>query len=213
LLVNEFEQERAVDVGLILDCRTETNLFRGNADILEHGIQATATLADTFLNAGNRVGLFVYGGGRVWIHPGYGKMQRERIFQALARVRVYDRIVDKELANIPTRLFPARSQLVLISSLLMDDLPTLISLRANGYKLLVISPDPVEFESKLLGDSQSVQQATRIAGLEREFLLQMLRRSGARVLNWRVEQPFYQAASYALSYAAFWQSRQGVYRA
>jgi uncharacterized protein (DUF58 family) len=213
LYVNEFEQERAVDVGLILDCRTDTNLFRGNSELLEHGTQAVASLAESFLSYGNRVGLLVYGGMRTWVQPGYGKIQQERILQALATVRLYDRAVDKELANLPTRLFPARSQLVFISSLLFQDLHTLVSLRAHGYRLLVISPDPIEFECKLLGNSQSVTQAARFVRLERDYLLRQLRRSGARVFEWQVEQPFYQAARYALTHAAFWHMRQGVTRA
>jgi uncharacterized protein (DUF58 family) len=213
LYVNEFEQERAVDVGLILDCRTDTNLFRGNSELLEHGTEAAATLAESFLSYGNRVGLLVYGGMRTWVQPGYGKIQRERILQALATARLYDRAVDKELANLPTRLFPARSQLVFISSLLFQDLNTLVSLRARGYRLLVISPDPIKFECKLLGNSQSVTQAARFVRLERDYLLRQLRRSGARVFEWQVEQPFYQAARYALTHAAFWHMRQGVTRA
>ena len=42
LFVNEFEQERAVDVGLILDTRQVTNVFAGTSTILEYSIQATA---------------------------------------------------------------------------------------------------------------------------------------------------------------------------
>ena len=210
LFVNEFEQERAVDVGLILDCRMETNLFSGNTELLESGTQAAASLAVSFLDQGNRVGTLIYGGGREWVHPGYGKIQRERILQALASVRLYDSFVFKELANLPTRLFPARSQLVFISSLLYEDLPTLIALRAHGYRLLVISPDPIDFECKLLGNSPQIVQAARIARLEREALLQQLRRSGARVLEWKVDQPFYQAAGYALSRGAFWRVNPGV---
>lgn len=210
LFVNEYEQERAVDVGLILDCRTDTNLFKGNTELIEYGTEAAATLAETFLSFGNRVGLLAYGGLRTWVHPGYGKLQRERIFQALANVRLYDRVVDKELENLPTRLFPARSQLVLISSLLYQDLHTLVSLRAHGYQLLVISPDPIDFECKLLGSSRYVTQAARFARLERDFLLRQLRRSGAQVFEWQVEQPLHIAARYALNTVAFWQMRQGA---
>jgi hypothetical protein len=101
----------------------------------------------------------------------------------------------------------------LISSLLYDDLPTLISLRAHGYRLLVISPDAVEFETRLLKPSIALQQAARIARLERQSLLDKLRRSGARVMEWQVEQPFVQAAAYPLGYAAFWRTRPGTYRA
>ena len=213
LFVNEFEQERATDIGLILDCRIETNLFRGNTELLEHGTQAAATLAESFLNYGNQVGLLIYGGMRNWVHPGYGKIQRERILRALATVRLYDSYVSQELVNMPTRLFPARSQLVLISSLLFQDLPTLIALRAHGYPLLVISPDPIHFESKLLGSSQTVAQAVRIVRLERDFLLRLLRRTGARVFDWQVDQPFHQAAHYALTHGAAWRTSQGVVHA
>lgn len=207
--VNLFEQERAVDVGIILDCRTGTNFFRGSAEILEHSIQAAATLAESFLNFGNRVGLLVYGAGRIWVQPGYGKVQRERILQALATVILRDRMIDKELAYLPTRLFPAHCQLVLVSSLLLEDLPTLISLRAHGYPLLIISPDAIEFERKLLGDDPSVSQGERFARLERDFMLQQLRRAGARLFEWQVDQPFHLAARYPLSQAAFWRTRQG----
>jgi uncharacterized protein (DUF58 family) len=208
LFVNEFEQERAVDVGLILDCRIETNLFRGNQELLEYATQATAILAETFLNYGNRVGLLIYGGGRNWVHPGYGKVQRERILQALARVQLYEHVVSKELSNLPTRLFPARSQLVLISSLRFQDLPTLIALRANGYRLLVISPDPIDHECKLLGNNQVVEKSARIARLERNFMLQQVKQTGARVFEWQVDQPFHQLANAMLARNADWYRNQ-----
>ncbi|MCB9134090.1 MAG: DUF58 domain-containing protein [Anaerolineales bacterium] len=212
LFVNEFEQERAADVGLLLDCRIETNLFHGSAELLEHSTQATATLAESFLNYGNRVGLLVFGGARDWIHPGYGKVQRERILQALAAVQLYDSYVSRELANIPARLFPARSQLVMISSLLYQDLPTLIALRAHGYPLMIISPDPISFESSLLGNRPGLSQAMRLARLERDLLLRQLRRTSIRVVEWQVDQPFQQAARFALS-QRFIRGVQGVVHA
>ena len=80
---NEFEQERAADVGLILDGRRRTNDF-GDRSIFEHSVLATAALADTFLNAGNRVGLLFYGRQITWTMPGYGKLQSERILHDLS---------------------------------------------------------------------------------------------------------------------------------
>ena len=213
LFINEFEQERATDVGLILDCRVETNFFLGNAELLEYGTQAAATLAEYFLSYGNRVGMLIYGGVRNWVHPGYGKIQHERVFRALAAVRLYDNHVSQELAHMPARLFSARSQLVLISSLLFQDLSTLISLRAHGYPLLVITPDPIDFESKLLGSGQAISQAIRIARLEREHLLRQLRRTGSRVVEWRVDQPFHEAVHIALSKGTLGRMSQGVVHA
>jgi uncharacterized protein (DUF58 family) len=213
LFVNEFEQERAVDIGLILDCRVETNLFGDSAELMEHSIKATATLVESFITAGNRVGLLIYGGTRNWVQPGYGKLQRERIFRVLAAVRLFQSYAAKELANLPTRLFTAGSQLVLISSLLSEDLPTLISLRAHGYQLLVISPDPIDFETQFLDDDPAVAQAARLARLERTFLLRRLRRNGIRVFEWRVDQPFHVAARYALTRTPAWRINSGVARA
>jgi uncharacterized protein (DUF58 family) len=209
LFVNEFEQERAVDVGLILDCRVETNLFGENTELMEHGIQAAATLVESFIKSGNRVGLLIYGGTRNWVQPGYGKLQRERIFRVLAAVRLYQSFAAKELSHLPTRLFTAGSQLVLISSLLTEDLPTLIALRAHGYQLLVISPDPIDFETQLLDDQPAVAQAARLARLERTFLLRQLRRNGIRVFEWQVDQPFHLAARYALTRAPTWRINSG----
>jgi uncharacterized protein (DUF58 family) len=204
LFVNEFEQERAVDVGLILDSRQVTNLFSKNYSLLEYTVEATATLADTFLTRGNRVGLFMYGGSVDWTFPGYGKIQRERILQSLARAKLQESHVFEKLGYLPTRLFPIRSQLVLISPLRLSDLDDLISLRARGYQVLIISPDPIDFERKILRKSNHVELAARIARLERTALFNQLRQAGIRVFEWQVDQPFHQIARYALGRVPLW---------
>jgi uncharacterized protein (DUF58 family) len=200
LFINEFEQERVADVGLILDARHQSDAKAGPASLFEHGIRATATLADAFLSAGNRVGLFIYGAYLDWTLPGYGKVQRQRILQALARAELGEGAVFETLEHLPTRLFPARSQLVLVSPLLKEDPDMLIRLRAHGYRLLVISPDPVTFEQQGLADRREVEVATRLARLERMLLLSKLRQADIRVIDWPVDTPFSQAAHAALSH-------------
>ena len=110
--------------------RRDVNLSAGHQSLLEHTVTAAATLADAFLAAGNRVGLFVYGGGIDWTLPGYGKRQRERILQALARVRLEEHQVFRHLGHLPTRLFPIRSQLVLVSPLRLADREDLVAVCA-----------------------------------------------------------------------------------
>ena len=204
LFVNQYEQERAVDVGLILDTRLVTNLYANSHSLLEHTVRATATLADAFLNRGNRVGLFIYGGSVDWTFPGYGKYQRERILQALARARLQQSQIFEKLGFLPTRLFPIRSQLVLVSPLRPQDLDDLIRLRARGYQLLIISPDPIDFERKILGDDPNVALAARIARLERSHLFHQLGQAGARTFEWQVDTPFHRTARYALSRLPLW---------
>jgi uncharacterized protein (DUF58 family) len=199
LFVNEFEQERVADVGLILDARRQGDVRTREGALFEYAIQATAALADTFLHRGNRVGLLMYGRSLDWTLPGYGKVQRERILRALARAETGDLPVLEKLDNLPTRLFPARSQIVLISPLLAHDVEMLGGLRARGYQLLVISPDPISFEQRALGQQPGAEAAARIARLERALLLQACRRTGVTVVDWPIDVPFQQVAEAALS--------------
>jgi len=197
IFTNEFEQERIADVGLILDARQRHDLWVGEDSLFEHAVRATASLADTFLRDNNRVALLTYGAGLTWVVPGYGRLQRERIFQALARAQTGESDIFETLDYLPTRLFPPRSQIVLVSPLCQEDLGTLIRLRAHGYEVLIISPDPIAFESKGLRvdakHAEHVAIATRFARLERAILLRRLRQAGIQVVDWPVERPLDQA--------------------
>lgn len=204
LFINEFEQERVADVGLILDARRRSDIISREGSLFEHAIQATAALADAFLSGGNRVGLLIYGGHLDWTFPGYGKIQREKILRALARAMQGHSLVFEGLDYVPTRLFPPRSQLILVSPLVEEDLDMLIKLRAQGYPLLIISPDPISFEQKTLQTGEDIKLAARIARLERQLLLRRLRQAGAYIVDWNVEAPFHQAVHAALSRTRIW---------
>ncbi|MGA2503284.1 MAG: DUF58 domain-containing protein [Anaerolineales bacterium] len=189
---NQFEQERAADVGLILDGRRRTNDF-GNNSIFEHSVLATAALADAFLNAGNRVGLLFYGRQITWTMPGYGKLQSERILHDLSFFEPGESQSFSEL-HVPYHLFPSRSQLVLVSPLISEDYDTLAALRMRGYHLLVVSPDPVSFEAAGLVATRPNFQAKRIIWLQRAVLLRRLRGAGIHVVDWDTSQPFEKTA-------------------
>ncbi len=190
---NEFEQERAADVGLILDGRHQTN-YLGQHCIFEYSVLAAASLADTFLSAGNRVGLLFYGRQISRTTPGYGKIQGERILYDLSRLVPGDSQSFLNELYIPRNLFPSRSQLVLISSLIPDDYDTLVALRMRGYPILVISPDPVSFEANKLAQSKNTRLAGRILRLQRNMLFRRLRGAGIRVVDWDTSQPFEKVA-------------------
>lgn len=194
---NEFEQERVADVGIILDARIATNL-PGGFSIFEHSAGAAASLAEAFLEGGNRVGLLIYGKYADWTPPGYGKIQGERILQAIARAQVGETQTFHELI-IPRRLFPPYSQMVLVSPLQADDLQTLVRLRAMGYQVIALAVDPVRYELRHLPDTASVRLAARIVRLQRQLMLQRLQRSGVHLISWDVEVPFEQVVSAALS--------------
>lgn len=198
LFANEFQQERVADVALVLDGREKTNWFRDGRSLFEHSVLAAASLADAFLSQGNRVGLLHYGRYLDWTLPGYGKVQRERILQALAHAQTGGSPVFSGLEHIPVRFFPAHSQVVLVSPLDSDDLDTLIQLRARGYQIMVISPDPVAFELAYLPNASSVKLAGRVVRMERNLLLKKLQRAGIQVLDWNVAYPFDQVVKHRL---------------
>ena len=190
LFANEFQQERVADVDIVLDGREKTNRFRDGRSLFEYSVLAAASLADAFLSQGNRVGLLHYGRYLAWTLPGYGKVQRERILQALARAQPGGSPVFEGLEHIPARFFPAHSQVVLVSPLDAGDYDILVQLRAHGYQVMVISPDPVSFELSYLKDNPSVELAGRVVRMERDLLLNKLQGAGVQVLDWNVAHPF-----------------------
>ena len=106
LYLNEYQQERVADVGIVVDGRLRTNQFARGNSLFDHSVQAAASIADALLSQGNRVGLLLYSTYLGWTLPGYGRIQRERILQALANARTGDSQVFSNLEHIPTRLFP-----------------------------------------------------------------------------------------------------------
>jgi uncharacterized protein (DUF58 family) len=195
LFTNEFETERIADVGLILDARNVSSVRFGDNALFEYAVRTAASLAEVFLNDGNRVGLLIYGTIPKWTFPGYGKIQRKKILDALVPAETGESGVFATLDYLPTRLFPPRSQIVMISPLLNSDAPMLTRLRAHGYRVLVVSPDPVDFELKELKTSgakvpqQDIELAARIARLERQLLLRGLRQADIQVVDWKVGSP------------------------
>jgi uncharacterized protein (DUF58 family) len=201
---NEFQQERVADVGIVLDGRLRTNEFARGQTLFEYSVQAAASLADALLNQGNRVGLLLYASYLGWTLPGYGKIQRERILHALANAKTGESLVFADLGHMPTRLFPPESQIVLVSPLSEDDLMPLIRMRAQGYEVLVVSPNPVRFELSYLPANPTVELAGRVVRMERALLLQKMGRAGIHVLDWDVAEPFDLFAKRRMSRSAMW---------
>lgn len=216
LYTNEFEQERVADVWLLLDARQRSDIHSPQGSLFEHAVSATAGLAQALVNDGNRVGLLVYGGFLDWTYPGYGKVQRELIWRALARAKPGESLVFEKLENLPTRVFPYNSQLILISPLHNEDLPILVHLRARGFSVLVVSPDPIEFEEEVLENERGIDLSAdygyRLARIERNLLLAQMSQAGVHVLNWNVRIPFDRAMHYALTRFLPWVQMLGVRR-
>ncbi len=200
LFTNEYEQERIADIGIILDARAKTDVLTTAGSLYDHSIQAAAALADMCLDQGNRVGLLIYGRGREGVFPGYGNSQRERIFRALGRTASGHNYALESLNHLPVRFFPAGSQIIFIGALTgADDVSVLTRMRANGYGVIALSPNPINFEAATLQAAYGVAYASRIAEVERQLSMAQLRRVGIQVVNWRVDRPLDQTLHESLA--------------
>jgi uncharacterized protein (DUF58 family) len=202
LFTNIYEQQRVADVGLILDARQKSEAVTAAGSLFEYSVRATAALAENLLDDGNRVSLLIYGAGVESVFPGYGRLHRDRILRALARATPGMNYALESLSYLPTRFFPAKSQLIFVSPLQPDDIPVIVRMRALGYAVIVISPNPVAFESAGRASAgESTNPARRFAEVERELMLRQVRRSGARVVNWQVDQSLESTVRSNLSHA------------
>lgn len=189
----EYEREEMADIGLILDSRIPNPRPEVNEDFFHYSIQATAELAKTFLDSGNRVSLLALGDRVSRAFPGYGKRQLVNILDQLAGCQPSGHGSLDTLRYLPVRLFPSRAMIVLISPLQPQDFKTIARLRSEGYQILVVSPDPVQYamnERKLRPPSLT---AFRIATLERKTLIWRITQLGVEVINWSVDQPLERA--------------------
>ena len=95
--------------------------------------------------------------------------------------------------HLPIRRFPARSQIVMVNPLLNNDATIFKRLKKYGFSILVISPDPVDFEKKMVNASnksevsEEIHLATRIASLERILRMREISKMGIPIVNWKID--------------------------
>jgi len=188
LFTREHEQEEIADIGLIVDAREEVDLHCGNQSLADVCVDAAASLSEMFLRGGNRVGLVLLATVMKVVHPGYGKVQLQRLLRALAGANPGASPSRVSLDNAPMRMFSTRAMVVVLSPLTAGDWELFPRLRARGNEVLVISPDPVR-----LGHDGSLDRAERlarrVARVERRLDLRRLTQLGIRVLDWHVGEP------------------------
>jgi uncharacterized protein (DUF58 family) len=197
----EFEQEEIAEIGLILDSRRRTNLNIGGKNLFESSIEATASLAEMFLHQGQRVSLLVFGETLINAFPGYGKQQLQRIMNCLSRAKIgTENSSSISLDLIPLETFPTHALLVIISPISSDDRSFFLRLRAAGYQVLLISPDPVSFAYPVLAQVQDdiSRLAIRATRLERRLRLNNIASLGIPAIDWQVERPLFPMVRNAL---------------
>jgi uncharacterized protein (DUF58 family) len=187
LFTNEHERHEVADYGLILDTR------QTDAQVLERAISAAASLAECILGEGNRLSLLVFGRSMAAVYPAYGKRQLSLVLRNLAAAAPSPFFPLDHLEYFPTRLFPNRAVLLMISSGYPSDQSMYARLRAAGFAIVLVSPDAVEFSAHSGKAQLSRQFAIRAARIERRAGLLALSKLGVQIVDWQVDQPIQSA--------------------
>ncbi len=185
----EFEQEEIADIGLLLDARQKTDLQVEGSSLFEHSLRATASLAEVFLRQGNRVSLLINGEPEVNLLPGYGKVQLNRILHALAQANTKPDGSLDNLRYLPVQMFSSHSLILIVSPLAPNDWLLFPRLRAYGYQVLLISPDPIDFAWRAFPTDRATRLACRLARVERQLEIGKIRQLWVPVIDWQVSQP------------------------
>lgn len=198
-VVNLYEEERAAEVTVVLDGRERVYHDPGGRELFEQAVRACAALCDSVIRDGHRTGLLLYGERLEWVFPGCGRAHRERLLQGLAKAKLGFSEAFADLGNLPARLFPNGSSIIVVSPLTPGDEQALGMLRARGYDVLALVPVP-SLPAKI--ERTPVGLASRLLSLERELMLRTLYAAGVRVAVWDVNYPL------APLVQAVWRRRQ-----
>ncbi|MFU8796383.1 MAG: DUF58 domain-containing protein [Dehalococcoidia bacterium] len=185
-VINLYEEERAANVTVVLDGRDRIYLPLGGQEPFEHAVRACAALCDSAIRDGHRTGLLLYGERLEWVFSGCGRVQRERLLQELARANLGFSDAFSDLGNLPSRLFPSGSSVIIVSPFAPGDEEALGLLRARGYDVLALVPVVSSPENTR---QESIRLAGRLIALERELMLQVLMSAGIRIAVWDVSHP------------------------
>lgn len=184
LYVTERRRERNADVVLMLD--TLAQVGGAPHTTLDLSARAAASLATAYLARRDRVGLISYGGVMHWVKPGSGRVQYERIADALGRATVVFTYVAKDLALVPPRVLPPHALVIAITPLCDRRFPSaVLDLAARGFDVVVLVVSPVAVTRSTLVASVATDLACRLWALERERQHDELRRQGLTVVDWR----------------------------
>jgi uncharacterized protein (DUF58 family) len=183
LFVTQYHQERNADIVLMLDALTE--LGAPPATTLDASIRAAASLASAYLARRDRVGLVEYSGPFRWVRPSSGRVQLERLLDALLRADVVFSYVQGDVALVPRRVLPPQSLVVAISPLLDARFEkALVDLAGRGFEVVIVSPSPIPIVRESVRQSPSVDLACRLWAIDRRARAAALHRLGLTVIEW-----------------------------
>lgn len=195
----EFHAERRAPVVLVVDGRRAAALAPGpgRRTARERGFEAAATLYESLVADGYRVGVATVGPRASWLPPGRGRVHEHRAEDHLTVPDDSDAPDDGKLdggeadggeadrgeadwtAWLRARL-PADAVVLAVTPACDDEVSDALQrLCVAGHRVRVVSPDPTSADTA----------GRRLASIERDERLRTLRGTGASVVDWGPETP------------------------
>jgi uncharacterized protein (DUF58 family) len=184
LFVSQRHPDRATDVVLLVDSFVESG--HDVQKVVGLAIEAAVALAESHLSVTDRVGLVELGGVVQWVAPGTGKLQLQRLTDALLTTRLYANATERDLATIPARALPPRSFVVALTPLLDTRfINSLFLLAGRGHDVAVV--ECASEWAEVDGDyrSETSQLAARLWEAERDVVRDRLADHRISVAAWQ----------------------------
>jgi uncharacterized protein (DUF58 family) len=185
--IKQFEQENMADFGILIDASKPYNSDDGKNPLVDYCVEAGAAISKNLLKSGNRVSMLIMGKNRTRVYPGTGKHHLHRILDTLAGCESGDVSLSDLIKFLPIRFFSSRTTIIVISPLTQNDHSLITRLRAEGYKVLLISPNllpSLMAHNTKLGSNFHL----RSVRIEREIMLWKIRRIGVNVIDWPIDK-------------------------
>jgi len=195
----DYRRERAVTVVVVVDARPEAAVASAPdaPDAVDLNAYAAHRAAMALLEAGNRVGVSVFGRQSDWLEPGAGGAHERRVRESIGAApaaaegrsslfreeTAFDggrRIVGDDDVRTLREGMPGNAQALVVSAA-TDDFPVDLAteLGVHGHDVTVLSPDVTSGGSV----------GSRIAALDRTVTLSRVRDREARTIDWDPEEP------------------------
>lgn len=173
--------ERSLELVLVLDALTDVG--EPPDTTLDRAVRTTAGLAARYLREHDRVGLVILGGALRWLTPATGRVQTQRIAEAVLMAWAPPGEVPPDVMRVPRVVLPDGAVVVLVSPLVEDRaLLAVEALQRRASRVLVV--DVLRDEGPDVERRDDVGAvALRLWRLERQAAIARLRRNGVPVLQ------------------------------
>jgi uncharacterized protein (DUF58 family) len=180
LIVNQYASERSSDVVVFVDLTTEVEVE--GCPVLEASIRIAASLAQAYLEQGDRVGLVGFGARLRWVAPRLGAEAYHRIMDEMLAAAINLSFVEPSLTRLPRSALPTGALVFVVSPLLERAvLDSIADLRRRGHAVIVIDMIGVAEPSQA---QRASELSWRIWRMEREALLSALTDLGVARVPW-----------------------------